>query len=668
MPAATARRSDFLRSLYRGAARRGFRKAFQALRWTRGADVLLFFITMLAKLILFNETLNVRYMGLSFDDVVIAIGTLALAAFWTLLLPFRARIIALVALNIVLTVILYADLVYFRYFQDIISVPVLLQAGQVGALGESIATLLSPSDLLYFADWPIILAFALYAMVTGRAERTALMDRHRKRRVWMRTTAAVLVFAVGFTMVFVPISDAKRTWAKGLFGANWWNVSLYNVIGLYGFHAYDVYTFAKRQVSGRSLPPEDIEETGDWFATRGSLRQALEKDALFGAYGGRNVIMIQVEALQNFVIERTWNGQAITPHLNALLKESVYFDRFYHQTSQGRTSDADFTAHCSQQPLPSGSVFIRYADHTFDCVPSALKAEGYGTTVFHAYDGGFWNRNAMYERMAYDKFYSKKHFTLDEPLGWSLGDMSFFRQSADMITRQEQPFYSFLITLTSHHPYKLPSSKVTFDAGEFAGTEFGDYLASIHYTDAALGSFIDRLREEGLLDDTVLLLYGDHDNSIRDWSYYERMLGRELNVIERQQLLMQVPFIVRLPDGAHAGEQREDVGGQIDIAPTILHLLGIESGRLTMAGMPLLTAAPPESSRHVVFRNGSFTDGRVYYLPSAAAKSGSACFEAASGRPLQAEACEAGVHYAESELRASANAVEFNLIEAFRQR
>src|SRR5690606_5673842 len=107
------------------------------------------------------------------------------------------------------------------------------------------------------------------------------------------------------------------------------------------------------------------------------------------------------------------------------------------------------------------------------------------------------------------------------------------------------------------------------------------------------------------LDDTVLLLYGDHDNSIRDWSYYARMLGRELNVIERQQLLMQVPFIVRLPDGAHAGEQREDVGGQIDIAPTILHLLGIESGRLTMAGMPLLTAAPPESSRHVVFRNGS---------------------------------------------------------------
>ena len=235
------------------------------LRW---AALPFFVAAMLVKLIAFNETLNVRYMGLSFDDVVIAIGTLALASFWTLLLPFRGRAIALAVLNIVLTSVLYADLVYFRYFQDIISVPVLLQAGQVGALGESIASLLRPSDLLYFADWPIVTVCALYAAVAERSGGARPPRQPRKKTASYRAVASALVLAAGLAMVVVPIRDAKQTWAKGLFGANWWNVSLYNVTGLYGFHGYDIYKFAQAQIGGDSLPAEAVADTGQWFSER----------------------------------------------------------------------------------------------------------------------------------------------------------------------------------------------------------------------------------------------------------------------------------------------------------------------------------------------------------------------------------------------------------------
>lgn len=86
----------------------------------------------------------------------------------------------------------------------------------------------------------------------------------------------------------------------------------------------------------------------------------------------------------------------------------MYFNNYFHQTAQGRTSDADFSTHASLHPLPTGSVFIRYADHKFDTLPSILKDTGYSPNAFHVYDSSFWNRYTMYKAMNYDKFYSKK--------------------------------------------------------------------------------------------------------------------------------------------------------------------------------------------------------------------------------------------------------------------
>jgi len=355
------------------------------------------------------------------------------------------------------------------------------------------------------------------------------------------------------------------------------------------------------------------------------------------------------------------------------MKESVYYSRFYHQTSQGRTSDADFAANCSQQPLLSGSVFIRYASHAFDCLPGVLQDEGYSAAAYHAYDGGFWNRNMMYDRMQYDAFYSKKHYKMDEAIGWSLGDDSFFRQSAAIMKEQEQPSYSFLITLSSHHPYKIPGAKQKLDVSGIDYWIMRDYLQSVRYADEAVGRFIEQLKADGLWDKTIFVLYGDHDNSIREWESFEQVVGKPLNSVERQQMLKQVPLIVRLPDGAMGGTVREEVGGQLDLAPTILHLLGVKSGGFAMIGTPLLTsdpdlaaAAAATDTKLVVFRNGTFTDGSVYYLPSAAENGGSACFDAVSGEAVDAAACEAGLDAAKLEISVSSNAVEYDLIGSFR--
>ncbi|MFC0392788.1 LTA synthase family protein [Paenibacillus mendelii] len=633
-------------------------------------DMLLFFIIMMIKLVMFDRFVNVPNMKMSVDDVFVAIGTLALVSFWTLWLPQRGRILALILLDLLLTFVMYADLVYFRYFQDLITVPVLTQAGQVGSLGESIGSLLLMVDIWFFVDWPFIILFAFYVLFRFKKEPRATLSfapRNRWRKFIIRTSLSLIVFATGVALVFVPVNIAKKTWAQGLFTGNWWNLSLYNVTGVIGFHGYDAYRYINQHwIQNGEAPEEDVAAAKQWFEERGNLRKQLESDKLFGAYKGSNVILIQLEAFQNFVIGQKIGGQEVTPVMNKLIGESAYFNRFYHQTSQGRTSDADLAANISLQPLQSGSVFITNAHNKFDSLPAILKEAGYAASVFHAYEGGFWNRNNMYANMQYDYFYNKKDYKMNEPLGWSLGDESFFQQSVDAMVQEKQPFYSFLISLSSHHPYSLPESYQKLDVGELKDTIFGDYLQAAHYVDSALGHMIERLKKEGLWDNSIFLFYGDHDNSINEWEPFESFLGKPLTDMDKQQILKQVPFIVHLPKGANAG-LHEEVGGQIDITPTILHLLGISSADKVMIGTPLIMEKPLEGKK-VVFRNGSYTDGKVWYKPSNDGnEANSQCLNADTGEKMDLNACKGGGEEARTELTVSDNVISYDLIKQFRK-
>ncbi|QHW34116.1 LTA synthase family protein [Paenibacillus rhizovicinus] len=633
-------------------------------------DLLVFVALMLFKLALFDRLVHVPYMDMNRDDRMVAVGTLALISFWTLWLPKRGRLLALIVLNVGLTALVYSDLLYFRYFQDLITIPVLMQAGQVGALGDSIDALLAWHDLWFFADWLLLLPLAGFAVFSKRLRgafaRSVPYARRRRQTAIRRLSLSAAVLVLGFTLVYAPVHRAQTTWAAGLFTGNWWNLSLYNVTGVLGFHGYDLYRYAEEHwLHGNAVTPEQTADAKQWFADRGRTRAELdETDPLFGKYKGKNVILIQLEAFQSFVVGQKIGGQEVTPNINKLMATSVYFDNFYHQTAQGRTSDADLAANASLQPMPTGSVFTRFAQHDYDSMAKALKAGGYKANVFHAYDGGFWNRNLMYDTLGYDHFYSKTAYKIDEPLGWSLGDKSFFKQSVAIMQSQQQPFYSFLISLSSHHPYALPAKVQSLDVGTFKGTMFGDYLEAVHYVDAAIGEMVDELKAAGLWDRSIFMFYGDHDNSIADWQPFEDFLGRKLNDEERFRVLKGVPFLVHLPDDARAGTYHE-TGGQLDVTPTVLHLLGISSSDLTMIGTPLVMEKPLAGKR-VVFRNGGYTDGTVLYQPAEdGLEEHSKCYSFGDGKLLaDTTACQSGAAEARKELEASDLVVEHDLAAA----
>jgi len=647
----------------------------------------IFTILILLKLMLLHHNLHAYNITMGLLDKVIAVGSLLLLSFWVWWLPRKGMIAALSILHLFLTALIYADMVYYRYFQDFLTVPVLLQARQVDALGDSIATLIYARDFWFFADLLIVLPFAV-VMLLGRRYRSVEKNgmytssynesyggypstsftslTTRKKGLRRRLIAGFTALVLGLGLGAGPIYYYSKTWAKGLFDNNWWNVSMYNVTGLLAFHGYDVYSYVKDNIgSGPEADAADIKQVKAYFADRQQSNAAQHNQALFGKYKDSNVIIVQGEAFMNFMIGQSIGGQEITPHFNELMNESQYYSHFYHQTGQGRTSDADFGANISLHPLPVGSAFVRYADHAYDSLPSILKDQGYSTNVFHAYESGFWNRYTMYQNMKYDKFYSKNDFVEDDPLGWSLSDVSFFRQSIEKMSSEiKEPFYSFLITLSSHHPYSsIPKDKQQLDVGEFQGTMFGNYLQSVHYVDAALGGMVEDLKNRGLWENTIFMFYGDHDSSIKDKDQYEKFLKRPLNDLDMAQIMNEVPLLVHLPDGAEAGTL-EKPSGQLDITPSVLHLLGISDESYYHMGNNLYDG----SERLVALRNGTFTDGKVFYIPSDDyIYANGTCYDLSTHDKTDINACKSGFETASKRLHVSDTLITYDLIRQFRE-
>jgi len=623
----------------------------------------LFIILILCKITLIDHRLNIPYVDLRFLDYIIAIGSIMIVSFWTLWLPRQGHLISLVLLNLLLTAIMYSDLVYYRYFGDFITIPVLLQTGQISSLGESIQSLLHWNDLFFFIDWVIIFTYVIIKLIQ-RLRRNTSWHIHQTRlthrsseNLLRRIITGVLILVIGLVLTFAPIKYYSETWAKGVFESNWWNITLYNVTGILGFHGYDIYRYAQDHLGPEpTLPEEEMDAIKALFHQKSNQRSVQNES--FGKYKNSNIVVVQVEAFMNFMIGKSINGEEITPNFNKLMKESMYFSNYYHQTGQGRTSDADFSSHSSLHPLPSGSVFVRYPDHKYDMLPTILKEHGYSPNVFHAYDSSFWNRTIMYNNMGYNRFFSKKDFTIDEPMGWSLSDNSFFKQSLDEMKSIKQPFYSFLITLSSHHPYTIPKDKQALDVGEFGDTIFGNYLQSIHYVDDALGKFTEQMKKEGLWDNTILVVYGDHDNSIKDKPYYEQFLGKTLNDLDMEQIMNQVPLLVHLPDGGRGGEY-SDPSGQLDMAPSLLHLLGIPTDSYHMLGNNLFV----DADRFVVLRSGAFSDNNVFYIPSPdGIFENGRCYDLNTRDKTTVSTCRVGFDQAKLQLRSSDQVIQYDLL------
>ncbi|MCU9614546.1 LTA synthase family protein [Caldibacillus lycopersici] len=597
----------------------------------------IFFIVITGlKLLYFGYDLEIKYTSLPFLSVTI--GSILIFSFWLVFLRTKAWKLCMLILSFTISMLLLSDALYFRYFHDFITFSVLRQAFQVDSLTGSIFSLLKWMDLLFFVDQPIMLL-------------NVFMRMPKKIAVEKRIIAASLTLLLGICLTVPPIHRYIEKAGTNLFLNNWWNESIYNVVGLLGFHSYDLYKGVKNSWLHKQITDQELEEVKAWFAKGENRKEALVP---FGVAKGKNLMVVQLEAFESFFINKQINGQAITPNLNSLIKEGIYVENFYWQTAQGRTSDAEFLANASLFPIANGSVYQLYYQNAFDSLPKILKAKGYHTFALHAYEKSFWNRNLMYHHYPFDRFYSMEDFNENETVGWALSDKELFLQGIDKI-KGTQPFYSFIVGLSSHHPYTIQNSYKTLKLE--AGIEIeNNYLQAIHYVDTAIGELINKLKVEKLWDNTVLVLYGDHDAGIKfSDEFYER-LGIES--LLKSELHKKVPLYIHVPNINPL--VIEGVAGQIDITPTILHLLGMGDNGYYVMGDNIFTM----KDKWVVLRNGSAISNDYYYEAAGTGVfADGVCYRRKTKELTKVTDCQEGFKESMQALQVSDLIIEHNLIE-----
>ncbi|MBP1743985.1 MAG: ltaS [Firmicutes bacterium] len=514
------------------------------------------------------------------------------------LLKEEKRVRALFIFDLAVSLILFADTAYFRYFKDITSIGAVRNGALLGGVMSCLPSLIKFNDIAYFIDLivllPLIKMFAAY-------------KKRKKYKLGgaVRVMLFLLVFGTGVMANGKCIYNFNieqplllTTMSNKLF--------LTKVLGNFNYHTIDIYNYARNTIEASK--PVSAETKQDIRTYLQGNQPSDSGSVLAGAGEGKNLIMIQVEALQQFAINKSVNGQEITPNLNRWINKSLYFDNYYYQVSAGNTSDAEFMSNNSLYPAASGSAYYRYSGNTLDSLPNKLRNEGYSTAAFHGYVESFWNRNIMYQTEGFDNFYGETSFNVDDTVGLGLSDKSFFEQSKVTIQGMEEPYFSFLVTLSSHYPFDGGAGYGDFNAGEYEGSLMGDYLKGIHYADQQLGLFLDELEEDGTLEDTIVVVYGDHSAIPKEYADQLYSFAGVENPTELDwQMLQEVPMFIHFPGNANSGVNHT-YSGQMDLYPTLANIFNLEC-KYTF-GKDILNSG----SQKVIFRNGSFTDGNTFYM------------------------------------------------------
>jgi lipoteichoic acid synthase len=228
--------------------------------------------------------------------------------------------------------------------------------------------------------------------------------------------------------------------------------------------------------------------------------------------------------------------------------------------------------------------------------------------VFHGNSGSFWNRNEIYKSFGYNHFFDADSYEMnpEDLADYGLMDKPFFEQSLSLLESLPEPFYTKFMTVSHHYPYPIDEEDATIAPHTTGDKSVDTYFQTARYADEALEQFFVYLKKSGLYDRSIIVMYGDHYGISENHNKaMEQVLGKEINEFENAGL-QRVPFFIHAP-GIEGGV-KHTYGGQMDILPTLLHLLGTETKDYLQLGTDIL------SKKHddlVPFRNGDFVSSTI---------------------------------------------------------
>ncbi len=524
------------------------------------------------------------------------------------------------------SVLMFMDVSYFSYFNRNLSITMIEAAGFLGNVTDSIFEVVKPLFLLLVIDAIFIIMHVFLFPKSTMRSMEHLLNRRRLGNI--KTILSVFMICM---ISFISLNGGQSELLTSINNQEFFTYHLKDIL----FQDQETEAFGVSEI----IMDTDRYENN-------------ERDELFGIAKGRNLIVIQVESLQDMVINKEYNGQAITPHLNELIKhDSLYFDHYYQQLGSGNTSDAEFVSQNSLYASFRSYTYSLYTENYFHGLPWILKDLGYNTMAFHGYKKDFWNRKEAYAGQGFDHFFHEDDFEIGETIGFGLSDIDFFNQSVNFLKESPQPFYGFFITLSCHHPYEMPDQykKIRLKE-EDEGTLFGNYLHGAYFSDVAIGKFIQDLKANGLYENAVIAIYGDHFGLNCKEEDINKSVGRFLGGSYDYDEMMNIPLIIHIP-GLDISRTINTTGGQIDFLPTVAYLLGVDKLDTLYFGQNLINAETGFVASQTYMPKGSFIqDNIIYEMPRDGVFVNGRAWDINTGEPVDLELCKSGYKRAVNEV------------------
>lgn len=581
---------------------------------------------------LFNSIL-LRGMSVSnvfaVKPVMADLGFLLVVGSLMYLFKDKKQYLYIIILSFLLSIICVVDSTYYTFYRSFSSVSLIATSLFVIDVGDAVVkNVISYKDFVFLWQ-PIFLIIVHHILKKKRYyEIINILDKKIKKYVKPFKTGLLIFLIFIFSLTSVEITKLFSQWDREY------------VLKHYGPFVYHVSDIVKNVGSQMHFLTEKsaLEKFDNYYI---EYHKDNIKNEYTNKFEGKNVLFIHAESIQTFDMDLSFNGEPLMPNLSKIADEGMFFSNFYSQISVGTSSDTEFTLSTSLLPVINGTVFVNYYDREYVSIQKLLADKGYYTFSMHGNLRSFWNRDVMHPNIGYQDFFGKESFVIDDEIGMGLSDKSFFRQAVSKIKNINdagQPYMGTLLMLTNHVPWEeteaygdFPVTKtyetinsaneiVEKTAPFMEGTVLGNYFKAVHYADEAIGQLMVDLEAEGLLDDTIIVIYGDHDaridkseydffynyNPLTNKMYDENHENYDEVTYFEYEMLRKVPFIIWSKDEVNPIEVTETMG-MYNVLPTLGNMLNIKSPYAL--GHDIFS----DEENIVIFPNTNYVTDKLYY-------------------------------------------------------
>ena len=534
-----------------------------------GFPILIGIILLLKTIFFYQNTISIRET-IDIDTILGTIAFLVTMVFMICILPNRARGITTIIVDVLLSIILFADNIYHTYSSSVLSVAQILNLQYGEEIMDTLPMLFQFKEMLYFID--IIVLIILLSVKVLKFEKKKKLTL--KKQI-VKTTICIIAI-IG--LLKIDTNFIKKT-REDPFNKD----MQVKKSTIYGYHIADIENTINIKQQAKYDSKEEMLEAYNELKEKYKAKYGDSNYQLQNIANGKNVIILQLESIQEFVINKEINGKEITPNLNKFIAENIEFSNMFMQ-SYSSTADSEFSTVTSLYPMENGMSYSRYYTNTYDDIFTMFKNEGYTTSYMHGNYGFFWNRENVYKEFDVDNIELKDKFEdISENIMGYLSDELLYKQAVEKLKQYDKPFVSYIVSASSHTSFDLSGledrNKVNIDVGKYKNSFFGNYLESVNYADYAFGVFIEQLKEANLYDDTVILLFGDH-NGID--MYNEEMLdflkatNPDLTDTDIKLNYIRVACGMKIPGIEHM--KIEKPVNKLDIKPTFAYLINGNEG------------------------------------------------------------------------------------------